>query len=61
MDFFNDLINKFDSTKEYLVNKFSNDSNNPIEQYQSNKKEINFNQYETKKVKYLQNRSYFQI
>ena len=61
MDFFNDLINKFDSTKEYLVNKFSNDSNNPIEQYQTNKKEINFNQYETKKVKYLQKAKNYEL
>ena len=63
MDFLNKLKDKIDSTKEYFTNKFG-DNNNEIEQHYENigrEKEINFNQIETKKVKYIKQASSYEL
>ena len=63
MEFLNILKDKIDSTKEYITNKFG-ENNNEIENLYENvgrEKEINFNQIETKKVKYIKKASSYEL
>ena len=63
MDFLNKLKDKIDSTKEYFSNKFGENENELENQYENigREKEINFNQIESKKVKYIQKASSYEL
>ena len=52
-----------DSTKEYLSSKFGDNNNEIGEEYQKSgrEKEINFNQIESKKVKYIKQASSYKL
>ena len=63
MEFLNKIKDKIDSTKEYFSSKFG-DNNNYFEEYIDNvgrEKEINFNQIESKKVKYIKQASSYKL
>ena len=62
MDLLNKIKDKIDSTKDYLVNKFG--ENEELEQQYENagrEKIINFNKFETKKVKYIKQASSYEL
>ena len=63
MEFLNKLRDKIDSTKEYLSSKFGDNNNEVGEEYQKSgrEKEINFNQIESKKVKYIKQASSYKL
>ena len=63
MDFLNKLKDKIDSTKEYLSNKFGENEYENENQYENlgRDKEINFNQFESKKVKYIKKASSYEL
>ena len=63
MIFLNKIKDKIDSTKEFLSNKFGEEENNNAQQYEviGKDKEINFNQIESKKVKYIKQASGYNL
>ena len=63
MELLNKLKDKIDSTKEYLSNKFGENENDLENKYENigREKEINFNQIESKKVKYIKKASSYEL
>ena len=63
MEFLNKIKDKIDSTKEYFSSKFGDNNNYFEEQYDNlgREKEINFNQIESKKVKYIKQASSYKL
>ena len=63
MELLNKLKDKIDSTKEFFSNKFGENDNEIEYQYENvgREKEINFNQLESKKVKYIKRASSYDL
>ena len=63
MELLNKLKDKIDSTKEFLSNKFGENENELEYKYENigREKEINFNQIESKKVKYIKKASSYEL
>ena len=63
MEFLNILKDKIDSTKDYLVNKFVENNDEPEQQYEvkGREKEITYNFKETKKVEYIKQASSYKL